>query len=180
MSGVAKYLWIDLETTGLDPHVCKILECAAIVTDAELNEIGQPYTYVLGHAPSDREDASELVQRMHTENGLWDESEREDDFDVFALDDELRLVIHEHEWADEKPILAGATVHFDRAFLAAQTRVVEYLHYRQLDVRSLTLAHLDVTGTKFASAGKHRALADIRESIEQARVVYAAIRRGAR
>ena len=172
----AKYLWIDLETTGLDPEAEAILECAAIVTDAELNEIGEPLTMVLHVDETVREAANELVRDMHDASGLW--------LDCYAataepddLDDALEALIRRYAWADGKPILAGSTAHFDRGFLASWLFVDPLLHHRHLDVSSLKLAQEDACGIPFAKSGqRHRALADVRESLELARAIFARLR----
>lgn len=173
---LAKYLWIDLETTGLDPEAEAILECAAIVTDADLVEIGDPLCLVLHVDEDARFDADAYVQNMHDASGLW--------LDCYAssknandLDDALTALINRYEWAAGKPILAGSSVHFDRGFLASWLWVDALLHHRHLDVSSLKLAQEDACGIPFAKSGQgHRALADVRESLELARSIFARLR----
>lgn len=173
---LAKYLWIDLETTGLDPDAEAILECAAIVTDADLVELGDPLVMVLQATPEFRDEASEFVQAMHDESGLWlacyDSRLHPDD-----LDAALTSLIERYEWAAEKPILAGSTVHFDRSFVESWLFVGERLHHRHLDTSSLKLAQEDACGIEFAKSGKaHRALADVCESLALTREIYARLR----
>lgn len=176
MTGQAKYLFLDLETTGLDPDADGILECAAIVTDANLREIGEPLHVVVRAYDGDRDDANEHVQAMHDKNGLWRECFASD-LDVDDLAIELDALIESHEWSDPKgPILAGSSVHFDRSFLDADMPdVLDKMHYRMLDVRSLTLAAEDACGLVFPKHEAHRALPDVRETIERARRVFEAL-----
>jgi oligoribonuclease len=168
----AKYLWLDLETTGFDPDNDRVLECAALVTGGELEPIGGTVDTVLRCPASAVAEADAVVREMHTDNGLWQECAASM-VSPEQLDSMLVALIGSVQWAD-KPVLAGATVHFDRGFLRRWCpRTEALLGHRHLDVSSLKMAVVDATGATFAKARAHRAMADVRESLEQARDVYA-------
>ena len=172
-----KYLFLDLETTGLDQHRNRILECAAVVTDSNLEVIGKPFEMVCnydidrGYAPDG------FVQDMHEKNGLWEDC-RKTSFTVVDLSNNLYDFIKQvPEWEDKKPILAGATVHFDRRFLKRWCENAEkLLGHRHLDTSSLKMIMVDVFGKPFEKGNAHRAMADVEESLAQAREIYASLR----
>lgn len=166
--GQAKYLWLDLETTGLDPEIDVILELAAFVTDANLEQLGDPVSMVIGAGYVHMDT---VVYEMHTASGLLDEVAESEYRDRDAGDAVLAL-IGAHEWTDGKPILAGSTVHFDRAFLREWLPgLEERLHHRHLDASGLWMAACDVGHDVPKPSGGHRALADARASLELARTV---------
>lgn len=168
----AKYLFLDLETTGLDPQYCPILECAAVVVDFELVAL-EEFEMVLHF---DRAEAvceiDPFVVDMHTNNGLWSACEHiTDDIDtlVCALDG----AIDRYEWDDGKPILAGSTIHFDRSFLQVHApRIVARLHYRIHDVSTLKAMCVDMGRETWPKESTpHRALPDVLYSLTQARQI---------
>lgn len=171
----AKYLFLDLETTGLDPYQGKILECVAVATTADLVEVGAPFAMILKCYRSDYDNADNFVQDMHTFNGLWNLCFWAD-AENFTLSKDLVNYIGTFEWDDKRPILAGNSVHFDRAWLAQKCRdAAACLHHRHLDVSSLKLAADD----PFPSSGNgiHRSADDVAESILKARELFARMRR---
>lgn len=173
----ATYLWLDLETSGLNPHRDVILECAALATDSQLRLVApkQNVDMVLWADNLAYDRADEFVQQMHTSNGLWEECLQSQHHERHLGDALLRLVDH-FEWTDKKPILAGATVHFDRGFLRVDLPDFESrLHHRHLDVSSLKMAFRDAANKPFTKAEAHRAMADVQESLGQARELYSLI-----
>lgn len=191
---VAKYLWLDLETTGLDHRVDRILECAMVATTGELCRFrGSPKVEdpVLGRRSLIVYHGQEVLSRylsdftrdMHTRNGLLAEIANFGNrtktsgnlyFGEAGLEDPLHRFVDQFEWElDGKPVLAGATIHFDRDFIRHHIpRFEQRLHHRHLDVSSLKLMSCDVTGAPFAKAEAHRAMADIYESLGQAAQIY--------
>lgn len=174
----AKYLFLDLETTGLDPQYCSILECAAVVVDSDLLVL-EEIEMVLRF---DRAEAvlviDPIVVDMHTTNGLWSDCEQITD-DVETLVCVLDGVIDRYEWDEGKPILAGSSIHFDRSFLQAHApAIVARLHYRMLDVSSLKMIRKDAGAPDMPKAEAHRALPDALESLEQARQIRDEMRNG--
>lgn len=157
----AKYLWLDLETTGLDPATDVILEVAAVVTGPDLIERASFEAVIQFRGEIERE----FVRRMHTASGLLDACRGGEDLaDVEAV---LLELVGAHEWQAGKPILAGSSVHFDRGFVRARMPEIDrVLHHRHLDVSAVRMACEDA-GRKFAWRGeqRHRAMLDITESI---------------
>lgn len=175
----AKYLFFDLETTGLDPREGVILEYAAIPVDAELRQVGDPIERVLRFRGSPADGGiSEHVYKMHTDNGLWDDCSRSQ-ATAGDLEIDLRGLVEAHDWAEGKPILAGSSIHFDRAWLAWHTSAVDLLHYRMFDVRALVYAREDLTGQIVRDSNPaHRALADAMHALDAARLIYSEITGG--
>lgn len=175
-----KYLWLDLETTGLNPEHDRILECAALITDGDLFVTDTGLERELPVNGEDLARMNDYVRNMHTENGLLEAvrclvvTGGKSPAEALAdLEADLCDMIDGIAWADGKPILAGATVHFDRGFLRRWCPTFEArLHHRHLDVSSLKMMVVDRTGEPFAKAEAHRAMADVVESLEQAREIY--------
>jgi oligoribonuclease len=168
-----RLVWIDLEMTGLDPSHDEIVEIAAIVTDAELNELDAGISLVV--CPPDLsilEGMEDVVVRMHTESGLLDDIPA-----GIALADAGAAVlayVQGHVPEPRKAPLAGSSVYVDRGFLARYLpELDEYMHYRLIDVSTIKeLARRWYPRSYFnapAKTGGHRALADIRESIAELR-----------
>ena len=161
-------LWVDLEMTGLDPIEDRILEVAAIVTDWDFNEIAH-YTAVKKVGPNLIKPrlfgyfgvryrwvgAALLAQNLEVKHGR-------------TVENELLDFIEEHFGDDERVLLAGNSIHQDRKFIENEwTRLNERLHYRMLDVSAWKVVFEGKYRKKFAKPEEHRALADIRGSIEE-------------
>jgi oligoribonuclease len=168
-----RLVWIDLEMTGLDPSHDEIVEIAAIITDAELNELDAGISLVV--CPPDLailEGMEDVVVRMHTESGLL-----EDIPSGIALADagaQVLAYVQGHVTEPRRAPLAGSSVYVDRGFLAQYLpELDEYMHYRLIDVSTIKeLARRWYPRSYFnapAKTGGHRALADIRESIAELR-----------
>ncbi len=173
-------MWCDLETTGLKPvkdH--RILEYAVVFTDLELNELGA----LEGVIPQDVRHAESLmddyVVDMHTKNGLLEQLGKLEgkfdynltvakaQFDIIEAMHEVNNKVRDHE-VEVIFVIAGNTVSFDKGYLEHHMPYLFYaLHYRQLDVSNYKVAFPLTFGT--ATSDKHRAMADIRDSIEQHR-----------
>lgn len=166
------FLWLDLETTGLDDD-CSVLEVAAILTDSDLNQISEPISMVV-HTDGYRLAAMpEPVWTMHQSSGLVNES-LESQLTVLDAEDALLRLIDTFYVADHQPSLAGSSIHFDRRFIRRlMPRLDARLHYRMVDVSTVRdlfkrwmpdWAFIETFGPKVEPA--HRALADVRASIE--------------
>lgn len=167
-----RLVWIDCEMTGLDLERDALVEVAALVTDGELNVLGEGVDIVIAPPPESLDAMGDYVRTMHASSGL---------LDVLAsgttlADAEARVLEYVKEWVPEprKAPLAGNTVGTDRTFLARDMPALEgHLHYRNVDVSTIKeLARRWFSRVYYnapAKSGNHRALADIQESIEELR-----------
>jgi oligoribonuclease len=173
-----RLVWIDCEMTGLDLVNDALIEIAALVTDFELNVLGDGVDVVVKPPAAALAQMQDVVRRMHTASGLLDELDA-----GMTLAEAQSAVLHyvrEHVPEPRKAALAGNSVGTDRAFLARDMAELEsYLHYRIVDVSSIKeLVRRWYPRVYFASpvkGGNHRALADIEESIEELRYYRAAV-----
>lgn len=163
-------LWIDTETTGLDPNECELLEVALVVTDDELNEVDAANWVVLKapeHITALREGAHQVVRDMHTKNGLWQTCV----IGTPQADVEQELLARMRKWASPKASpMCGSTIAFDRGFLRKHMPLAEaHFSHRNLDASVFTEISLrwyrDAYEARPQVAG-HRALPDIRGSID--------------
>lgn len=173
-----RLVWIDCEMTGLDLGTDALIEVAALVTDYDLNVLGPGIDVVIKPPAASVAGMLEIVRTMHTSSGLLDELDTGVELAV-AQQMVLEYVRSQVPEARRAP-LAGNSVGTDRAFLARDMPALEaYLHYRVVDVSSIKeLARRWYARAYFASptkSGNHRALADIKESIEELRYYRAAI-----
>lgn len=173
-----KLVWIDCEMTGLSLQTDALIEVAALVTDFELNVIGDGIDLVIKPPQAALEQMNELVTGMHKSSGLIEELDK----GLTLREAEEAVLAYVREFVPEpgKAPLAGNSIGTDRAFLARDmVELEEYLHYRVVDVSSIKeLARQWYPRAYFASpakAGSHRALADIQESIEELRYYRAAV-----
>ncbi|MCL2489739.1 MAG: oligoribonuclease [Propionibacteriaceae bacterium] len=179
MSGHEELVWIDCEMTGLDITTDALIEVAVLVTDAELNILGDGVDVIIA-TPEDRLDAmGDFVREMHTKSGLVDEIRAST---VTMAEAEALIMDYVKQYVPEadKAPLAGNTIGTDRAFLARDMPTLEgYVHYRNVDVSTIKeLAHRwypRAFHTAPEKAGNHRALADIKESIRELRYYRAAV-----
>lgn len=158
--------WIDLETTGLNPGRDHVLEVACIVTDDELNEIARFQSVVYyGGSPDEHH---EVVQKMHTENGLWSECASSTAPTIWEVDGQLAAFLQQHAAGAQ---LAGSTISFDRAFMQVDLkRAHSVLHYRNVDVTTLNELARRFWPEAYASRPNndtkgHRAMTDVEESL---------------
>ncbi len=173
-----RIVWIDCEMTGLDLAADALIEVAALVTDSELNVLGDGVQVVISPPDAALEQMQDVVREMHTESGLLDELP-----EGVSMEEAQRLVLeYVKEWVPEplRAPLAGNSVGTDRGFLARDMPELErWLHYRIIDVSSVKeLARRWYTRAYFAAPekkGGHRALADIRESITELKYYREAI-----
>ena len=165
-----RIVWIDCEMTGLDLVADALIEVAALVTDSQLNVLGDGVDVVIRPPAAAIEQISDVVREMHTSSGLLTEL----DAGLSLADAEAVVLEYVKAWVPEprKAPLAGNSVGTDRGFLARDMAALEgHLHYRIVDVSSIKeLARRWYPRVYFASPAKrggHRALADIQESIEE-------------
>ncbi|AHI23435.1 oligoribonuclease [Corynebacterium vitaeruminis] len=166
-----RLVWIDLEMTGLDIHRHTIVEIAALVTDAELNILGEGVDLVVHATDEELAEMDDFVTTMHTTSGLIDEI-KASTITLKEAEDAVLKLIEEHCDPEHPAPLAGNSIATDRSFIREQMpRLDEALHYRMVDVSSLKeLARRWQPRVYFNQPDKgmaHRALADIIESIRE-------------
>jgi oligoribonuclease len=164
-------VWIDCEMTGLDLKTDRLIEIAVLVTDAELNILGDGIDVVI-HAPDEALSAMvEVVAQMHDRSGLTEEV-RASTIDVPAAEELVLDFIRSHVKQAKTAPLAGNSIATDRGFIARDMPTLDdYLHYRMIDVSSIKeLCRRWYPRIYFGQPEKglaHRALADIHESISE-------------
>jgi oligoribonuclease len=173
-----RLVWIDCEMTGLDLGADALIEVAALVTDFELNVLGEGVDIVVKPPPEALDQMDDFVRNMHTVSGLLEELA--DGVTLEEAEQQVLAYVREHCPEGSRPPLAGNTVATDRAFLARDMPDLEsYLHYRIVDVSSIKeLSRRWYPRAYFnapAKNGNHRALADIQESIEELRYYRSAV-----
>ncbi|GGQ98919.1 oligoribonuclease [Kitasatospora griseola] len=165
-------VWIDCEMTGLDLDRDALIEVAALVTDSELNVLGEGVDVIIRPPAEALENMPEVVREMHTASGLLDELA--DGLTMAEAQEQVLAYIRKHVPEAGKTPLCGNSVATDRGFLSRDMPELEgHLHYRIVDVSSIKeLARRWYPRAYYNSpqkGGSHRALADIRESIAELR-----------
>ena len=165
--------WMDLEMTGLEPDRHVIVEIATMLTDDDLELIAEGPDLIVHATPEQLAEMDDFVTNMHTRSGLLDQITAS----TISLEEagaQTLAFLQEHIPEARTVPLCGNSIGTDRRFLAAHLpEVEEFLHYRSIDVSTLKeLARRwnpDALKTAPKKAGGHRALDDIRESLEELR-----------
>lgn len=173
-----RIVWIDCEMTGLDIVNDALIEVATLVTDFELNVLGEGVDLVIRPPDEALSIMGDFVRQMHTDSGLLDELAE----GTTMADAQAQVLEYVRHWVPEsrKAPLGGNTVSTDRAFLARDMPDLEsHLHYRIIDVSSIKeLSRRWFPRAYFAAppkTGGHRALGDIRDSITELRYYRQAV-----
>ncbi|MGY1451875.1 oligoribonuclease [Streptomyces sp. SS8] len=173
-----RMVWIDCEMTGLSLSEDALIEVAALVTDSELNVLGDGVDIVIRPPAEALDTMPDVVREMHTASGLLDELAG----GTTLEDAEQRVLEYVGKYVPEpgRAPLCGNSVGTDRGFLMRDMPTLEeYLHYRIVDVSSIKeLARRWYPKAYYNSpekSGNHRALADIRESIAELRYYREAV-----
>jgi oligoribonuclease len=163
-------VWVDCEMTGLDLSVDEICEIAVVVTDSELNELDPGLQLVVKPSDAALANMGEFVTKMHTDSGLITEIPA----GISISEAETQVLEYLKQWVTEARTapLAGNSIGTDRMFLNRQMPALDnYLHYRNIDVSSIKeLTRRWYPRVYFQlpkKTGNHRALADIKESIQE-------------
>jgi oligoribonuclease len=164
-------VWVDCEMTGLDLGRDVLIEVAALVTDPELNILGDGVDVVIHAEESILGAMVEIVREMHDKSGLTDAT-RASTVTVTQAEDMVMEYVTSLVKEPRTAPLCGNSIATDRGFLAREMpRFDAYLHYRMIDVSSIKeLCRRWFPRTYFGQPAKglaHRALADIRESIRE-------------
>ena len=166
-------MWIDCEMTGLDLRSDRLIEIAALVTDAELNVLGDGIDVVIHADDEALDNMVEVVARMHKSSGLTEEV-RASTIDLASAEQMVLDYIRSHVKTAKTAPLAGNSIATDRGFIARDMPTLDsYLHYRMIDVSSIKeLCRRWYPRIYYGQPEKglaHRALADIQESIRELR-----------
>ena len=172
-------VWLDLEMTGLDHRRHRIVEIATVITDNALDEIATGPSLVIGASQADLDAMDSEVRKMHTATGLLDEIAVSQ---VTVAEAQTRTLafVAEHVTEARSAPLCGNSIGMDRRFLDQYMPALEqYLHYRVIDVstvKELAKRWRPEVAEAWAKrakerkgATKHRALDDVRQSINELR-----------
>ncbi|WP_093149867.1 oligoribonuclease [Saccharopolyspora antimicrobica] len=166
-----RLVWIDCEMTGLDLGKDALIEIAALVTDADLNILGEGVDIVIHADDEALAGMPDVVREMHDRSGLTDEVRRSS-VTMAEAEQQVLDYIRQHVPDGRSAPLAGNSIATDRGFIARDMpRLDAHLHYRMVDVSSIKeLCRRWYPRIYYAQPEKglaHRALADIRESIRE-------------
>jgi oligoribonuclease len=166
-------VWLDLEMTGLEPERHTIVEIATLITDDDLAIVAEGPDRVVHQPPDVMAAMDDFVRQMHTKSGLLARIEAS----TTSLEEagaETLAFVKDHVPLARTVPLCGNSIGTDRRFLAKYLpELEEYLHYRSVDVSTVKeLArrwYPEVLGARPEKEGRHRALDDIKESVEELR-----------
>ena len=173
-----KLVWVDCEMTGLDLVHDALIEVAVLVTDGDLNVLGEGVDLLIRPTDEALAQMGDYVRDMHTKSGLLDALPT--GLTMEEATERVMDYVRAHAPVARKVPLAGNTIGTDRAFLARDMPELEqWVHYRNVDVSTLKeLAKRWFPRVHYQApkkAGNHRALADIQESIEELRYYREAV-----
>ena len=176
---IDRLVWVDLEMTGLDPATDVVLEVAALVTDSELEPLGEGVDLVIGHPRETLDRMGDVVREMHAKSGLTD-AVLESAVTLEQAEQAVLKLVREHAPEPRTVPLCGNSIATDRTFITAYMPELDgHLHYRMVDVSSIKeLARRWYPKAYYAAptkSGGHRALADILESVAELRYYREAI-----
>jgi oligoribonuclease len=167
-----RLVWIDCEMTGLDLTRDTLIEIACLVTDGELNVLGEGLDLVIKPPAEALDQMVDVVRQMHTSSGLL--TELPSGIPLAEAQDQVLGYVRRYISEPRRVPLCGNSIATDRAFIARDMPELDaFLHYRMVDVSSIKeLVRRWYPRVYYASPpkqGGHRALADIRESIQELR-----------
>jgi oligoribonuclease len=170
---VAVLVWMDLEMTGLDHTSDVIVEIATVVTDDELEIVAEGPDIVIHRSDDELAAMDPFVVEMHTRSGLL-EAIKASSTTLEDAGAQTLTFIRQHVPEPRTVPLCGNSIGTDRRFLAAYLpEIEEFLHYRSIDVSSIKELvrrwYPKIRQARPQKVGAHRALDDIRDSIEELR-----------
>ena len=161
-------IWIDLEMTGLDPDKERIIEIATLVTDSDLNILAEGPNLIISQAKEILDSMDEWNQNQHGKSGLIEEVIESNITEQVAEIETLDFI---SKYVGEKiSPMCGNTVSHDRRFLSKyMPRLEAYFNYRHIDVSSFKEVAVRWMNEAqvYEKKGSHRALGDIKESVEE-------------
>ncbi len=166
-----RFIWIDLEMTGLSPQEDDILEVAVVVTDTELRVIAEGPSYVIAQPDTVLQRMNDWNRSHHTQSGLLGEV-RERGVSLSEAEQGTLTFLAQYVTKKGSP-MCGSSICQDRRFLHRHMPDLEdYFHYRHLDVSTLKIlvqCWYPNMAKSFKKQNAHRALPDVYESIEELR-----------
>ncbi len=157
--------WIDLEMTGLDDTVDRILEVAVVITDINFNSL-EEYHAVIYQPPEILEAMHDWCKKTHKETGLT--AAIPNGRPLEEVENELVALSKRHFAGEERIVLAGNSVGNDKRFIDRyMTKFSKLLHYRLVDVSSFKEIYRSKYRLTFDKKNTHRAMEDIQESIDE-------------
>lgn len=166
-----RLIWVDLEMSGLSPDTDRILEVAMVVTDAQLEVVAEGPVLVVHQTDAVLDGMDSWNRSTHGRSGLTDRV-KASTLDEAVVQERMLAFLREHIGTGVSP-MCGNSVCQDRRFLARHMPALQdYFHYRNLDVstlKELAKRWKPQIMSGFQKQGKHEALADIYESIEELR-----------
>lgn len=166
-----RLIWIDMEMTGLDPDSDRILEIATVLTTSHLDIVAEGPVLVVHQSDAVLAGMDAWNRGTHGRSGLT-ERVRQSALAEAEVERAVIDFLRGHVPAGVSP-MCGNSICQDRRFLARHMPALEgYFHYRNLDVstlKELVKRWRPALSNGFVKHGKHEALADIRESIEELR-----------
>lgn len=160
-------IWLDLETTGLDPRFHDILEVAAQFATLDDPARLEPKVVdaVLGFSALRRAGLSDFILEMHRKSGLLDACHASD-FTLSDAEDLLLALVPEVADKEQRPVLAGSSVHFDLGFLRVHMpQLAARLSHRVFDTTAIALFCRSLGMPKREKRETHRAMVDVLESV---------------
>ena len=163
-------IWIDCEMTGLDLNKDVLVEIAVLVTDSQLNVLGEGVDLVIRASQEQLDGMNDFVRQMHTDSGLI--TEIPGGVELEEAQTQILAYLNKYAPGAGKSPLAGNSVSVDRGFINRDLpELAAYLHYRTIDVSTIKeLARRWYPKVYFSApkkTGNHRALGDIRDSIDE-------------
>ncbi|XP_072173061.1 probable oligoribonuclease isoform X1 [Diadema setosum] len=174
----SRLVWVDLEMTGLDVNTCHIIEMACLITDQDLNVVAEGPNLIV-HQPEDvLSSMNDWCVQHHTDSGLVD-AVRASKTTLQQAEYEMLAFVREHTYPKLCP-LAGNSIHADKAFLVKyMPQFMDHLHYRIVDVSTVKELcrrwYPEEYAAGYQKKASHRALDDIKESIEELKYYRQAI-----
>ena len=164
-------IWLDMEMTGLNPDSDRIIEVAMLVTDSQLNIVAEAPVFVIHQSDDVLNGMDDWNQNTHGKSGLTAKV-KASTLEEPQAEEQILAFLKEYA-AERVSPMCGNTVHQDRRFLARWMPQVEaYFHYRNIDVstlKELAKRWKPEVARGVVKKGKHEALADIIESVEEMR-----------
>ncbi|MFT5533797.1 MAG: oligoribonuclease [Burkholderiaceae bacterium] len=164
-------VWLDMEMTGLDPDSDRIIEVAVVVTDSELNILGQGPVFAIHQSDAALDGMDAWNKGTHGRSGLIERVKASTVSEADA-EDALIAFLKDYVPAGKSP-MCGNSICQDRRFMArGMPKLEAFFHYRNLDVstlKELCKRWKPELASGFKKHQKHTALADIIESIEELR-----------